>query len=203
MFYEIMPFSYIDCWGLQLIDNTYHGDITYGLTQGRRLKNPPASLDVAVYDPGQPMDFSITEMGIPVVSERAARLLEDVARDDIQMIPARIEGATDSYWVLNITSRLDCVDRDKSSVVPVEGPGGGHIATDLYVIDPQRVGRSELFRLKNDYLRMIVTERLKDAFVSSGQVGPGLVAMQRELVQIMPGFQRRGRKRGRKNKRAQ
>jgi hypothetical protein len=187
-FYEVVKFPYVGCWSLTLVDESPRGDTEYSLKIGQRLEDVPRSLDLAVFGHGKPMDFSVTHMGIPVVSERAANLLREVAPDDVQLISARIEGVTDPYWVVNIISFLDCIDHERSGVVPVEGPGGGFITAPDYVVDPKRVGDSQLFRLKEDYVKIIMAEKLKSEILSRGLIGPGLASLEPEPEEIMPGI---------------
>jgi hypothetical protein len=187
-FYEIVKFSYSGHWIIDLVDDTYRGDITYSLKQGTRLSAPPAPFQLVLFQQGIPMDFSTTLMGIPVVTTRGAALLRKIASNDVQLIPARLRGHADALWVVNITKMLNCVDVDRSRIIYVEAPGGGALSTPLYTIDPVKVGESQIFRLANDYPRMIISETLKCAIIDGGLIGPGLASVEESPEEIMPGL---------------
>ena len=60
---------------------------------------------------------------VPLVNARCAAILTEVASKDVQFIPTRVEaadGVTDEFSLLNVTSKVKCIDRERSvfSFVP-------------------------------------------------------------------------------------
>lgn len=60
---------------------------------------------------GHPLDVTLRAYKF-VVTERIGSLLGDLAPKDLQRIPARVESREERYEVLNVLSRIDCIDRD-------------------------------------------------------------------------------------------
>ena len=72
---------------------------------------------------GAPLDLSVAPLQL-VAGERIASLLTELAPQDLQRIPARVQSASGRYDFLHTLSWLDCVDRERTEAwVFVEGEG--------------------------------------------------------------------------------
>jgi len=105
---------------------------------------------------------------VPVVAPPIADLLEHLAGDDFERIPAIVEDGT-PMEIINVLSCVDCIDYDKS-IFDCFGPKNkvrpdraGELHVDLrLVIDPARVGNHLIFRLRDLKAPLIVAESIKE-----------------------------------------
>lgn len=123
-------------------------------------------LSISLDRAGPPLDFTLGGFDLPVVTKRIADLLAGIAGAGIQRFPALIEGQQDTYEILNITSRADCLDATASSLdwwpntTPAERKP---IAIYKLVIDRSAVAGHNMFRLANVESILIVSKEVKDA----------------------------------------
>ena len=128
-------------------------------------------LPIQVAHAGKALDLGTTALGVWIATEKAAALLQSVAPDDVQRIPAHLPGRDETYEVIDIVPRLDCLD--PRSVVD-EGPpyAGGLVAVVDAVIDAGKVGHDRVFRLSRSPLFTVVDDRVRSALTEAGVVGP-------------------------------
>jgi hypothetical protein len=195
-FYKWLGFPYVGHWLLEPPKGSETFRIQFSFLNGRRLQEVPPMLDLTVVGPGKPMDFGRTAMGIPVVSPRAADLLHRVAPNDVQLIPSRIDGRDLGFSVVNVVTRLDCVDRARSELITIGGPGGKSLdGVPSWIIDPVRAVGHMLFRLDNEHVTVVIADPLKQEIERQRMVGPGMVELDgKELRQVMPGYEPERRK---------
>lgn len=192
-FYKWVKFPYWDHWLLDVArPDTLRLDVI--LADGRRIVDPPPAVAFRVVQAGKPMDFGSTPMGLPVASPRARELLRRQAPSDVQLIPCRIDGVDNGYCVVNIVSRLDCVDLHRSKlIIPAMGSAG---AMHGWIIDADKAGDHAVFRLDNEPTTIVLSEALKREIERQQLIGPGLVELDgEELNNVMPGFGPAGRSR--------
>jgi hypothetical protein len=134
-------------------------------------------LKIPIEITGKPLDFSEAGIGIPVVHVRVASMLSELARDDVQLIPADIEGQPEQYLVMVATRLIRCID-DKVSKVQywTEKDGlpekvGEYWAVDDLHIDTALVGGAKVFRPTGWEVALIVSEDIKDALEHMGATG--------------------------------
>jgi hypothetical protein len=160
-FYRVIPFPILGHWLLRLDDRSYASQWTSRLTGGSQQDVEfPATLELAISNPGKPMDLSLTAMGVLVASSNAKRVLESVAIDDIHLIPAPVKGYSDGYWVVDIRSSVDTPAVD--FIADIE-------------IDPARVQGQQIFRLTSVRHVVMVTDRLRRALIDANLVVAGFV----------------------------
>ena len=70
-------------------------------------------LRIPLLRPGGPLELNVAPMFL-VASERIGSLLGELAPQDLQRLPARVDSASERYEVLNTLSRIDCVDRERT-----------------------------------------------------------------------------------------
>jgi uncharacterized protein DUF1629 len=114
---------------------------------------------------------------VPVASPRIARLLKEMACDQFESIPAMVEDGT-AMEIINVLACIDCIDYDKS-ILECFGPNtkvradrAGELHVDLrLVIDPNRVGDSLIFRLRDLKAPVIVAQPIKQALEEANVTG--------------------------------
>jgi hypothetical protein len=128
----------------------------------------PRPVPFKVILPGVPLDYTDTTFGAVVLSERLAGVFANIAGDDIQLLPADVEGVEgEGQWkVMNVLANPDCIDlsRSRHSINSPDHrfhpnlPGG----FTAFVIDPARAGGHHILRPKLWEVAVVVSERIKD-----------------------------------------
>lgn len=132
--------------------------------------------------PGDLLDFCWAAFAIPVVHERFARLLEQLGIQDVQFIPAQVEGHHGPYFILNALRIIRCIDDARCTEVQYWKPEdeepekvGEYRSVMGLRIDPAKVGTSQIFRTWGWRIALIVSEEIKQAIESEGLSGARFV----------------------------
>ncbi|QRK11176.1 suppressor of fused domain protein [Archangium violaceum] len=136
-------------------------------------------LRVPVYHPGSSLDFTRVDTGgFPVVSEKVARVLAELAPGDVQLIPAEVESRPETYFVVNVARRVKCIDEVASEEVRYGEPEdnwpdelGYYEAVYGMRIDPTQVGDAKVFRPWGYTGSLLVAEDVKEALERTGATG--------------------------------
>ena len=136
-------------------------------------------LRVPVYHPGTSLDFTRVDTGgFPVVTEKVARVLAELAPGDIQLFPAEVQSRSEPYFVVNVARRVKCIDEAASEEVLYEDPEddwpdelGYYQAVHGMRIDPSQVGDAKVFRPWGYTGSLLVAEDVKEALERIGATG--------------------------------
>lgn len=135
-------------------------------------------LTVPIYKPGQPLEFSLSGTGIPIVHTRAASLFTELAPGDVQFLPVNVPREPESFGILVATRLLRCIDDQRSTEVlywrPEDGQPdkvGEYRSVYGLRIDPTRVGEAQVFRPWGWPVALIVSEALKQALERARATG--------------------------------
>jgi hypothetical protein len=80
--------------------------------------NVDGSIRVPLYQPGKPLDFSLSDAGtVPVVRESVGELLTRMAPKDVQLFPVEVEGQRERYFLVNVIRIVRCIDDQASAEV--------------------------------------------------------------------------------------
>ncbi|WP_257461650.1 imm11 family protein [Archangium lipolyticum] len=134
---------------------------------------------IGVGHPGSALDFSLTELATPVVSGRVVSVFESLElQDEVQFIPARVQGQSQPYFILNTLRTLRCIDDARCEEVLYWRPEDGRpdkLGRYRNVVglrvDPARAGDANIFRPWGWTVALIVSERLKLAMEAAGITG--------------------------------
>jgi len=64
---------------------------------------------------GKPLDYTrITGDRVPVVNNRVADILKRLASQDVEMVPATVDGFSEQYFVVNVLTVIRCIDEAAS-----------------------------------------------------------------------------------------
>jgi hypothetical protein len=186
VFYDVISFPYEGHWLVDLRDAPVA--LHLALSEGVPLGPLPESVDVEIVEAGKPMDFSFTPMGIPVVSSRAAVVLDRVWAADVQLIRARIPDVTAQYWLVNVRTRLECLPGPQE-MMRVPAPGGGFLGVPRYRIDPALAAGRAIFRLAHRPADLLLSDALVEAIRRENLVGPAVHSVDGAYDDIlMPGL---------------
>lgn len=126
-------------------------------------------LTISLRQAGTPLDFTLADLGMPVVRREIGELLTRIAPTEVQMIPAKVETQSVSYAIVNVIPVVRCLDEEKSEVM-VWGESDGRpdkvgqyrMVTDMKIA-PDRVGATQIFRIDGWKIALIVSQRVRDA----------------------------------------
>jgi hypothetical protein len=124
---------------------------------------------------GKRVDYNPTAFLVTVVSERMARVLEESAANDVQVIPAIVNGTTDRWNVINIITCVDCIDHHRSLIYYYprddhEKPGKPRGVLKL-AVDAELIGDPQVLHPKDWVVATIVSEKVKMAVERIGASG--------------------------------
>jgi hypothetical protein len=143
-------------------------------TTGRPvLMNDFGTLFVPLRRRGQPLDYTLADFDMPVARFQLAVALEERCSGEVQLIPARVEGATEDYAILNLTQRIRCLDEKTSGVTWWTAADGRPEKIGEYMIvahpriDAARAGGRSIFRIQGWENVVVVSEEIRDIFLSS------------------------------------
>jgi len=136
-------------------------------------------LRIPVYHPGTSLDFTRVDTGgFPVVTEKVARVLAELAPSDVQLLPAEVESRPETYFVVNVARRVKCIDEAASEEVRYGDPEdnwpdelGYYEAVYGMRIDPFQVDDAKVFRPWGYTGSLLVAEDVKEALESTGATG--------------------------------
>lgn len=74
----------------------------------------PDRLWVPLREVGTPLDITFADFEVPIVRQQVASLLESIVGGAIQRIPVSVESTGDRYEILNIVSKVRCLDEERS-----------------------------------------------------------------------------------------
>ena len=111
-----------------------------------------------------PVEFNCPLWVNPLVTHRVADAIKQLSPNDIQRVPAKIEGEADEWEVLNILNLVDCLDYEYSKMTykPFEEDKTQENILGFLklVIDPEKVGDHHIFRMNPKMNRIIISETL-------------------------------------------
>ncbi|MBV9122984.1 MAG: hypothetical protein JO112_06490 [Planctomycetes bacterium] len=126
---------------------------------------------------GEPLDFTLADFDVPVATKRISELLSAIANKDIQKFPVWVESRTEPYEIINVRSRVACIDRQRSKIEwwrevdrRPDKLGKPRTITKL-VIDATLVGEQHLFRPEGWEVVLIVSDMVKGVLEDAGVSG--------------------------------
>ncbi|QRK05267.1 hypothetical protein JQX13_34440 [Archangium violaceum] len=136
-------------------------------------------LRVPILHPGSPLDFSLADSGdFPVVTEKVASTLAELAPDDVQLYSAEVDTRPEPYFLVNVARQVKCIDDETSEEVLYWTPEddrpdklGQYRAVYGMRIDPSKVGDAKVFRPSGFPRALLVAEDVKDALERTGTTG--------------------------------
>ncbi len=144
----------------------------------------PRPIPFEVIQEGRRQDFNVTPFSPTVVSRRMAETIASIAPDDVQRLPAAVDGEEDGEWeVLNVLACPECIDRDRSIIQyhPPDDPDHPGLPRGVVklVIDPARSRGCHIFLPKHWPIAIVVSQAIKDRLVELGATGVQYVVVSR------------------------
>ena len=129
---------------------------------------------------GSSLDFTLTAFNIPLVNGRVVSLFERLGiLHEVQFLPARVEGQTEPYFILNALRVIRCIDDARCEEVLYWTPEdnrpdktGEYRDISGLKVDPELIGDTHIFRPWGWRVNLIVSETVKLAMEREGLSGP-------------------------------
>ncbi|HEX8822046.1 MAG TPA: DUF1629 domain-containing protein [Archangium sp.] len=132
--------------------------------------------------PGDSLDYCWAAFSIPVVHERVVQLFERLHVQDVQFIPARVEGHTEPCFILNALRIIRCIDDARCRRAEYWTPEdeqpekvGEYRVVSGMRIDPAKVGDARIFRPWGWVGALLISQDLKQALDQEGITGTRFV----------------------------
>lgn len=144
---------------------------------------PRGMIRFPVNPDGVPLDFTLASSAIPVVHPRVVQVLERLGiQEEVQFLPARIDGREETYFILNPLRVVRSIDDSRCEEVRYWKPednrpdkeGEYRVVAGLRV-DPTKVGGARIFRPWGWTIALIVSEEIKQAMEREGLTGAKFV----------------------------
>ncbi|ATB36889.1 hypothetical protein CYFUS_002304 [Cystobacter fuscus] len=134
---------------------------------------------IPLYRLGRPLDFTTAGVGLaPILSERVASVLREMATSDVQLFPVEVEGQSEPYHLLNVARTVRCIDDKACKEVQLYTAKDGrpdqigeYRAISGLRIDKSKVGDARIFRLWGWHPPIIVDGEIKVALDKTGILG--------------------------------
>lgn len=126
---------------------------------------------------GFPLEWTLADFAMPVVTTRAADVVSSIAGNDIQRIPVEVLRRHEDYAIINVVRRVACIDRDRSELEwwgeeddwP-EMIGKLKMVARL-AIDPELTNGAHILRPEGWEVAMIVSDVVRSALENAGVTG--------------------------------
>ena len=148
----------------------------WAYSRGEPASPPPYPFTISAAGPRS--EINLTWHQMCVVSTRIAEAIVETAERDIQLIPVSIAGDSDEWCLVNPLWIIDCLDHERSIITnyypdDFEQPAKAGTPRGILrlVIDPERVGNHDLFRVKDWTMAIIVSDRLRLALEETWALG--------------------------------
>ncbi|MFL5358537.1 imm11 family protein [Archangium sp.] len=143
-----------------------------------RVLDVQSGLRLPMALPGRELDFSLTGLGVVVVHGRVVQLFERMGIQEVQFLPAQVEGHSGPYFILNTLRVIRCIDDARCEEARYWKPENGqpekvgeYRVVSGMRIDPAQVGDARIFRPWGWPVALIVSEDLKQAMEAEGITG--------------------------------
>jgi len=135
-------------------------------------------------EPGNPVDYiELSSETVPVVHRRVAQLFQHLAPNDVQLVPATVEGLPEQYFIVNVLKERRCIDEAACLYVSKYTEADRSVFPDLVgsyfrvsglKIDKSKVEDARVFRTWG-WVAIIVAEEIKIAFEAAHVKGAKFV----------------------------
>jgi hypothetical protein len=148
--------------------------IRLSMEDNDQVAEVPFPLQLGIRRTGTSLDFTFADSDVPVVSERVGNILGEIAGTDIQRFPVRIDGVKGKFEIINVVRLIDCIDTKRSRIqwyqpgndVRPDLAGKPEMITKLR-IKSDVVNGSDIFRLSDWKIALIVSDRVRSAFAKA------------------------------------
>ncbi|KAB2964110.1 MAG: hypothetical protein F9K16_05110 [Thermoanaerobaculia bacterium] len=134
-------------------------------------------LTISIREGSIPLDFSLADFDVPVLTARAAKVLGSIAGDSIQLLRARSEVGGEDLFVMNVLRIVECLDEGRSEFAKWKlddhrpDKMGQYRQVSRLRVDPRRARGQVILRVAGWRTAIVVSKVVKDAFEMAGLIG--------------------------------
>lgn len=157
----------LDSSGQQIDARSFRYGVPYDGLQPSSVPVDRAGLEVG---------FNLGAFDMPVIRDDVRQAIASVTTEGYEVYPVEIVGSEMRYWILNVSTRIDCVDESVSVFtkwLPEDDRPdrlGSYRSISTLRIDSQRA-RKPMFRLKGWEVALIVSEPIRHALRKIADLG--------------------------------
>ena len=157
-------------WHLGNLHNKENPKIDYWLYSKPYIDQfPKGQLKIELRRNGMPLDFCFADYNTIIISKRFRDLLLTKYKGLINMMPVEICANIDkNYFLMNIYHTVDCIDEEESLFKKYSKDdkarpdlAGQYKVVYKLVINPTKVQKKAIFRIKNYEVQIVVTQEFK------------------------------------------
>ena len=129
---------------------------------GNKVENPPKRVVITRLSKGELPDLLESAWSSRMVSAKLKKIFEKNCPDCIQYIPVKLlQYSDEKYWIANVLTAIECVDREKSKLKTFPKPPHTIKAVSKLVLKPIGDDAPALFRITELTPDMLVSETLR------------------------------------------
>jgi hypothetical protein len=134
-------------------------------------------LKIPVKQGSQPLDFTLGSFDMPVVKAEIAEGIHRLATGEIQRIPVKVEEGYDDYEAVNALTVLAALNEELSEITwwtkedGLPSKVGTYAGIGKMVLNEREIKATQIFRLKNWRLPLLISEPIKDYLESIQATG--------------------------------
>jgi hypothetical protein len=129
---------------------------------GNKVDNLPKKIVITELSKGELPDLLESAWSARMVSAKLKKIFETTCPDCIQYIPVKLQQHPDEkYWIANVLTSIECVDREKSKLKTFPKPPHTIKAVSKLVLKPIGDDAPALFRTAELTPDMLVSESLR------------------------------------------
>lgn len=136
---------------------------------GTKRANTWIPVSVQIIEETKKSDTPGLSSGVPVLSLRAIKILEDILRDSVEILPLKCKN--EEYYAINVIDVLDCIDYEKSKFEKFES-SGRIMLFNKYAFNPECVKGKHIFKIIDEPVRRpFVSDEFRNRVLESELVG--------------------------------
>jgi len=154
------------------------GNELYGwqFTMGEKY-NPPLPVSVKIKEKGNLLPILFGGLDVPYINQLVKEIIIDTCRDEVQIIPVKIEGTPFQYYIINALNLLDAISesseieyftKEEELKYPKISKSRKFKSVSNLVINKDKIKNGEkIFRLKNWSSGLYIRGDVKEIIESS------------------------------------
>lgn len=133
---------------------------------------------------GSPLDFTLADFDMPVISEPLARVLMSYCPGDVQLLEVAVETQTRPFFIANVRSAVACIAEAESEILWWDGTDAcaEKIGTYRMITRPVLTSKNHsgqhLFRARGWEIMLLATSSLKSVLHSAAFTGLQFLPME-------------------------
>ncbi len=122
---------------------------------------------------GEPLAFTLADFDMPVIRHDIGEELASLSPNEVQIIPAKVDGVAGAYSILNVTRTVECLDEARSDVTYWADEHGRPDKIGQYMIitklsvDPTTLDHEHIFRVARWNVAIVISEEARQVLAKA------------------------------------